>query len=30
LLVDDVPELRTLIRLVLEGSGRYEVVGEAG
>jgi two-component system, chemotaxis family, chemotaxis protein CheY len=30
LLVDDVRELRHLIRLVLERSGRYEVVGEAG
>jgi CheY-like chemotaxis protein len=30
LLVDDVRELRTLIRLVLERSGRYQVVSEAG
>jgi signal transduction histidine kinase len=30
LLVDDADELRGLLRLVLERSGRYEVVGEAG
>jgi signal transduction histidine kinase len=30
LLVDDARELRSLIRLVLERSGRYQVVGEAG
>lgn len=30
LLVDDVADLRMLTRLVLTGSGRYEVVAEAG
>ncbi|MTV27040.1 response regulator [Nitriliruptoraceae bacterium ZYF776] len=30
LLVDDAEELRLLVRTVLERSGRYEVVGEAG
>jgi DNA-binding NarL/FixJ family response regulator len=30
LLVDDVPDLRTLIRTVLEGSGVFKVVAEAG
>ena len=29
-LVDDMVELRKLIRLTLERSGRFEVVGEAG
>lgn len=29
LVVDDVPELRTLFRLMLETDGRFEVVGEA-
>ena len=30
LVVDDVPELRSLFRLMLETDGRFEVVGEAG
>lgn len=30
LVVDDVAELRTLFRLILETDGRFEVVGEAG
>lgn len=30
LLVDDVGDLRVLYRLVLEATGRFEVVGEAG
>lgn len=30
LVVDDVPELRALFRLVLESDDRFEVVGEAG
>ncbi len=30
LLVDDMAELRAMIRLTLERSGRFEVVGEAG
>ena len=30
LLVDDVPDLRVLIRLALQNDGRFEVVGEAG
>lgn len=30
LLVDDVRDLRLLYRLVLESTGRFEVVGEAG
>lgn len=30
LIVDDTEDLRLLLRLVLESSGRYEVVGEAG
>lgn len=29
-LVDDMAELRAMIRLTLERSGRFEVVGEAG
>lgn len=29
LVVDDVPELRILFRLMLEADGRFEVVGEA-
>lgn len=28
-LADDVPEFRRIIRLMLEGDGRFEVVGEA-
>jgi DNA-binding NarL/FixJ family response regulator len=30
LVVDDVPDLRALFRLVLESDDRFEVVGEAG
>ena len=30
LLVDDMVELRAMIRLTLERSGRFEVIGEAG
>lgn len=30
LLVDDEPTLRSLLRLLLDRTGRYEVVGEAG
>ena len=30
LVVDDVPDLRRIFRLVLENDGRFEVVGEAG
>jgi DNA-binding NarL/FixJ family response regulator/anti-sigma regulatory factor (Ser/Thr protein kinase) len=30
LLIDDAEDLRFLLRRLLEGSGRYEVVGEAG
>ncbi|MEA2516794.1 MAG: hypothetical protein QOG16_632 [Actinomycetota bacterium] len=30
LIVDDVPDLRALFRLMLEKDGRFEVVGEAG
>ena len=30
LIVDDVPDLRAVIRLVIETDGRFEVVGEAG
>lgn len=29
LIVDDVPGLRTLVRLVLEDDGRFDIVGEA-
>jgi DNA-binding NarL/FixJ family response regulator len=29
-LIDDVPDLRTLVRLVLTMDGRFEIVGEAG
>jgi DNA-binding NarL/FixJ family response regulator len=30
LIIDDVPDLRAVIRLVIEADGRFEVVGEAG
>ena len=30
LVVDDVPDLRRIFRLILEEDGRFEVVGEAG
>lgn len=30
LLVDDAPQYRSLLRLVLERDGRFDVVGEAG
>ena len=30
LVVDDVPELRMLFRLMLEADSRFEVIGEAG
>lgn len=30
LVVDDVPDLRRIFRIVLETDGRFEVVGEAG
>lgn len=30
LIVDDVPELRALFKILLENDGRFEVVGEAG
>ena len=30
LIVDDVPDLRVVIRLMIEADGRFEVVGEAG
>ena len=30
LLVDDVPDLRRIFRMLLENDGRFEVVGEAG
>src|SRR5688572_28853841 len=30
LVVDDVPDLRRIFRLVLEADGRFQVVGEAG
>jgi DNA-binding NarL/FixJ family response regulator len=30
LLVDDVPDLRTLVRFALTMDGRFEVIGEAG
>jgi DNA-binding NarL/FixJ family response regulator len=29
-LVDDVPDLRMLIRIALQSDGRFEIVGEAG
>lgn len=30
LVVDDVPDLRRIFRMVLESDGRFQVVGEAG
>ena len=30
LVVDDVPDLRRIFRMVLENDGRFEIVGEAG
>jgi DNA-binding NarL/FixJ family response regulator len=30
LIIDDVPDLRAVIRLMIEADGRFEVVGEAG
>jgi DNA-binding NarL/FixJ family response regulator len=30
LVADDVPDLRTILRMMLDGDGRFEVVGEAG
>lgn len=30
LVVDDVPDLRRIFRMILEDDGRFEVIGEAG